>query len=890
MSRRSSSLRAALAAACVPFLAHAAAAQCPNRWEAAPLQTLPGTTVSAARAFDDGNGLKMWAGVASLVPGQILRWDRARWSPLSVLENNGFIVQSTYLLALAPFDLGSGASLYALGFFERVDGLPVNSIARWTGSGWTALANGLRLDVENPAVLSAGAVFDDGSGPQLYVGGAIGGSDGVTPLSNIARWNGASWSAVGSGLNAQVWALKVFDDGSGPALFAAGEFTQAGGQPASRVARWNGSSWSNVGAGCSGTVHALEVFNDGTGARLYATGQFLMAGGSPASGIAAWDGSSWSALGTGLAGPSMRGRALSVRSEGGGAALYVGGNFSAAGGLAAPNVARWDGSSWSATGAGTDSEVRGFTEWSVCENGAPDLAAHGSFSSAGGSFAHRVALWSAGSWGPIAPSSGADSHVNASLVWDDGTGEALYAGGNFQRIGPTALSRLARWDGTEWSDVGGGLNGEVNALLAWDDGSGERLYAGGSFSQAGGVPAPAIARWNGAVWETIGGGIAGVVRALHVHDDGSGSGPLLYAAGLFNDTLHVRRWKNGAWEAMDGSVAGGGGGVVAGAFSMVSYSPRGGPSRLLVGTGQINGTSGIHRWDGSSWSLFAEAPGRMYALEVWSDPLGAEWLFAGGDFSFIGSLTTHGIARFDGALWQSLGSVDVVHDFETWDDGNGSSLYIGGQFATIGGVAANAIARWDGSAFHSISGGLSAQASTQAVRTISEVPGQDGLFVGGVLHDVMGSPTARMGWWLPDCSTVPYCVTSPNSAGAGALMASVGSTSVCAGDFTLRVTGAPANILGAFYYGPQAVQIPFGNGIRCVGGGSTGIFRLLPVSNTGAAGSASKALDFSKAPVGSGPGQILPGSSWCFQFWYRDPAGGGSGFNLSDAVQATFVP
>jgi hypothetical protein len=121
-------------------------------------------------------------------------------------------------------------------------------------------------------------------------------------------------------------------------------------------------------------------------------------------------------------------------------------------------------------------------------------------------------------------------------------------------------------------------------------------------------------------------------------------------------------------------------------------------------------------------------------------------------------------------------------------------------------------------------------------------------------------------------------------------MSTKGSTSVCAGDFTLQVAAAPANVLGDFYYGPEALQVPFGNGLRCVGGGSTGIFRLLPVNNTGASGSAARTLDFSQPPVGSGPGKIQPGSTWCFQFWYRDPAGGGRGFNLSDAVQVTFVP
>jgi hypothetical protein len=64
----------------------------------------------------------------------------------------------------------------------------------------------------------------------------------------------------------------------------------------SRVARWDGASWSSLGSGLDGTVRALAVFDDGSGAALYATGTFTTAGGVPANNIARWDGASWSAL------------------------------------------------------------------------------------------------------------------------------------------------------------------------------------------------------------------------------------------------------------------------------------------------------------------------------------------------------------------------------------------------------------------------------------------------------------------------------------------------------------------------------------------------------------------------------------------------------------------
>jgi hypothetical protein len=51
-----------------------------------------------------------------------------------------------------------------------------------------------------------------------------------------------------------------------------------------------------------------------------------------------------------------------------------------------------------------------------------------------------------------------------------------------------------------WSSpVGGvpGMNGTVNAMILFDDGSGPALYVGGSFTMVGDLPMNFIARWVG---------------------------------------------------------------------------------------------------------------------------------------------------------------------------------------------------------------------------------------------------------------------------------------------------------------------------------------------------------------------------------------------------------
>jgi len=141
-----------------------------------------------------------------------------------------------------------------------------------------------------------------------------------------------------------------------------------------------------------------------------------------------------------------------------------------------------------------------------------------------------------------------------------------------------------------------------------------------------------------------------------------------------------------------------------------------------------------------------------------------------------------------------------------------------------------------------------------------------------------------------DCDVGTFCQTSPNSVGSGAVISHSGSTSIAANTFTLEVVGAVPGQFGLLYYGPDELLQPFGDGFRCVGAGSLGTFRLNPPGTIDSFGDFYRLLDFTQPPANAGPGQIDPGSTWKFQFWYRDPAAGGAGFNLSDGLSATFCP
>jgi hypothetical protein len=529
------------------------------------------TPVYALTVFNDGTGPALYAGgyfstAGGVAANKVARWNGSSWSPLG----SGLGPGLSRVQAVAVFDDGSGLALYVGGSFATAGGVATRAIAKWNGSSWSPLATGLSvMSGSNDPIVNALGVFDDGNGPAIYAGGEFAGA-GHVAASDIAKWRGSSWSSLGSGMNGAVGALTVLDDGTGPALYAAGSFTGAGGVAANYVARWNGSSWSALASGMSWvngglevSVDALTVFDDGGGPALYAGGEFTAAGGVAANYIAKWDGSSWSPLGSGIgfpmSNPSVS--ALTTFDDGGGLALYAAGAFATAGGVAANSIAKWNGSSWSPLGSGMNYFVSVLT---VFDDGTgPALYAGGLFTTAGGVAASHIAKWNGSTWSALGSgmSGGTPTYVGALTVFDDGSGSALYAGGNFTSAGGVAANYIARWNGSSWSTLGSGMSAApgyppaVAALTAFDDGSGPALYAGGAFTASGGVATNYIAKWNGSSWSALGSGMSGThvglapapwVSALTVFDDGGG--PALYAGGAFEASpagdSYLAKWGN----------------------------------------------------------------------------------------------------------------------------------------------------------------------------------------------------------------------------------------------------------------------------------------------------------------------------------------------------------
>ncbi|MCP4660417.1 MAG: hypothetical protein GY856_33870 [bacterium] len=718
--------------------------------------------VTAMAVYDDGSGPALYVGgeftaAGDVVVNNIAKWDGRQWSALSGPAGTG--TDWGYVHALAVYDDGGGEALYVGGDFRYAGGLTVRGTAKWDGTGWSALSDptGTIFDFSVYAL----AVYDDGSGPALYAGGSFHYAEGVE-WNNIAKWDGTQWSTLsgpaGTGTEGRVHALAVYDDGNGAALYAGGDFTKNVYLPSPNLERWDGTEWSSI-YGTSSEVLALVVYDDGSGPALYIGGEFYN--------LKIYDGSEWPSV---LSGPSGIVRTLAVYDDGGGPALYAGGEFTHAGDVELNHVAKWDGTAFSVlsgpSGTGTNDSVAALAVYD--DGNGPELYAGGKFTVAGGGLVNRIAKWDGTAFSVLsgAAGNGLDYDVGALAVYDDGSGPALYAGGGFILAGEEVVNYVAKWDGTTWSSLSGpsgtGMDARVKSLVVYDDGSGPALYAGGLFTTAGGVVAEHIAKWDGTQWSAFS-GLSGAVfsdsvEALAVYDDGSG--PALYAGGRFGlagdvTANNIAKWDGTQWSALSGPSDNG---LSSSVEALAVYDDGSGPELYVGGSfdhaGGVPALS-IAKWDGTAFSALGGVCGDVEELAVWDDGSGPA-LYVGGWFDTAGGVAANGIARWDGSAYSALSGpsgygvdeypIGAVEALAVYDGDSGPALYAGGWFASAGGVAADNIAQWDGSAFSSLSGPSAPGDHVYALAVYDDGNGP-ALYVGGRFQQAGGLASSYLGRW-----------------------------------------------------------------------------------------------------------------------------------------------
>jgi hypothetical protein len=313
--------------------------------------------------------------------------------------------------------------------------------------------------------------------------------------------------------------------------------------------------------------------------------------------------------------------------------IYVGGAFEHVGGVAANNIAKWDG-----------------TNWTTLDTG-----------SAGGVF----------------------PEIQALLF----IGQDLFAGGFFTQAGNVSSQGVAKWDGTNWSSLAGGVSGGVRALTT----DGTNLYVGGTFTSAGSVAATNVARWNGSNWSHVGSGISGTAVDSLFWDNGD-----LYTGGRFRlgggiNATNIARWNGNAWSALAQGVREGSQGAVR---AITRYGTNLVASGDFLMAGDV-AANNVAAWDGTKWLALGSGIGPSASVKALL--VTGNTLFCGGFFSVAGGTAANGIATWDGTRWRGLGSgliyppdagsVGAVASA-------GSELLVGGAFTAAGGKPANNIALW----------------------------------------------------------------------------------------------------------------------------------------------------------------------------------------------------
>ncbi|NLG18231.1 MAG: hypothetical protein GX556_12935 [Fibrobacter sp.] len=698
----------------------------------------------------------------------------ADWVSISEVPTvNSFIFASV---------MDHAGNLYIGGDFKSSGKVRSNFIAKWNGIEWSALGQGLDWDVT--------ALCIDSSG-NIYAGGWFNHS-GTTDIAHIARWNGTSWGPLGSGTNGLVFGLASDKAGN---LYAGGAFTDAGGVACNHIAKWNGTSWEPLGTGMNGDVYALAL---DTAGNLYAAGQFGFAGEVIAMGVARWDGTNWNALGTGM---NKVVEALAFDKAGN---LFAGGYFDTAGTVAVEHVAKWDGSSWGKIGTSSNYLYLGDHVLTLAFDTAGNLFAGGSFNYMGGVYVSNVAKWNGSSWSAMGSATypGVNGKVNS--ITADASGK-VFVCGEFSNSGLIRTDYISQWEGTSWNAIGKGLTGGYMHALVHDDFG--NLYAGGSFTFQGDSSNHILAKWDGSKWNDIAnwepflapslngevaalayssGNIFVAVNRKVIRWDGIGwnnvletNGPVyalafdendnLYAGGEFTNANGVNVKNIAKWDGTTLSEVGPGlnRGVFSIAFDATGNLYAGGS---FDSAGSIAARK-VAMWDGTEWSALGHGIGNestnyssCQVSSIAFDTSGN--LFVGGTFDSAGNIMATGIAKWDGTSWSALnlGLRGGVNTVVCNKDGN---IYAGGTFGTVQNIPYDAssiisvlgIAKWNGVVWSGLGSGVLAENSqipspvnSYCVYTI--VPDESGkLFVGG-RFDVAGDNVSRsVAVWVGDTIT-----------------------------------------------------------------------------------------------------------------------------------------
>lgn len=272
-------------------------------------------------------------------------------------------------------------------------------------------------------------------------------------------------------------------------------------------------NWAAVGSGLDDRVRCF--YSDSTTNKLYVGGHFFTCNYSPiVNAIASWNGSQWDSLseGTVLCSSSACYPVLTIEKYNGD--LFAGGMFQGMQNtLYTHGIAKWNDTAWSSVG-----DVWGFiTDMTVYNN---SLYVVGNFDSIDGVGATNIAVYDGNTWQAVADTLFENGVLNTVDVYQG----KLYVGGTlWDNMSSTAC--VFNFDGTSWTNIGAADFSDTTSTIYTMHVFQNDLYVGGTFHASLGAPGESIARWNGSVWSSVGGGIldtlnfSASVLSMCIHDN-----------------------------------------------------------------------------------------------------------------------------------------------------------------------------------------------------------------------------------------------------------------------------------------------------------------------------------------------------------------------------------
>ncbi|MCC5865356.1 MAG: hypothetical protein JJU31_09585 [Wenzhouxiangella sp.] len=567
----------------------------------------------------------------------VARWSGGQWHLLGTTANNG--VQASFspsgrARALQP--LGSG--VFVAGNFDSAGGTPANGLALWNGASWTSVGEGP----------SHGPGFDLGTftyintllldGSNLYVGGRV---DFVDAMGNecercVMRWDGSSWlglpfdSEFANRSQNQVLDLAVHQGN----LYAGVRYRDALNIERDGFRRWTGSQWQILGS--PSTVVRGSSLLATSNQDLLVGGDIGLVNGQPQHGLLRWSGTQFQAAGL----PGGQGSAALV-----GAIVEHNGQLHIPKGR---RVARWDGTQWHYLPGTFNDGVSALASFQG------QLYAGGFFTELDNEPALRIVRFDGAEWFPVGGGIPAVDGSSVSfpgvrtLVEDNGL---LYVAGEFDQAGNVPANSIASWNGTSWSALssllGNGLERVVGQNIRPASASGLMNHAGsiyvvGDFDLAGGAAASRIARWDGSGWFAVGGGLNGFPRALSWHAGELHVGGSGLADQQGNTLGPLARLSGGQWQAASGFA---GTGQVNALASLDGW--------LYVGGSNLPWVDGdaLGRWNGLQWQRFDS--GILYG-QVSTVRVDQQGVAIGGTFRQAGPYASSYFGMFDFELGDAI--------------------------------------------------------------------------------------------------------------------------------------------------------------------------------------------------------------------------------------------